>query len=184
MAGLPDPAAPEVTELTDLPWAAELGRIKARMEARAAATAAAATVTPTAPAPRAAFDPDHATLDELDAQMALLASRKARIQREATIKASVGTGSAAAAAMAAAEVPEGGKRAAEPTPGGAPQSSAASRKLQRGRVPNESGLWAAIGSAVGVLENLRVGLGLHLEFVLFFLHLSRTAFSQRRWRFS
>ena len=78
MAGLPDPAAPEVTELTDLPWVAELGRIKARMEARAAATATAATVTPTAPAPRAAFDPDHATLDELDAQMALLASRKAR----------------------------------------------------------------------------------------------------------
>jgi len=168
VAGLPDPAAPEVTELTDLPWAAELGRIKARMEARAAATAAAATVTPTALAPRAAFDPDHATLDELDAQMALLASRKARIQRQATIKASVGTGSAAAAAMAAAEVPEGGNRAAEPTPGGAPQSSAASRKLQRGRVPNESGLWAAIGREVGVLENLRVGLGLHLEFCSFF----------------
>ena len=122
MAGLPDPAAPEVTELTDLPWAAELGRIKARMEARAGAAAAAdpspgATATPAAPAPPAAFDPDHATLEELDAQMALLESRRARIQREATIAASAGTGSAAAAAMtAAAGVPQGGQRAAEPAP--------------------------------------------------------------------
>ena len=76
--------------------------------------------------------------------------------------------SAAAAAMAAAEVPEGGKRAAEPTPGGAPQSSAASRKSQRGRVPKGSGLWAAIGREVGVLEIIRVGLGLHLDFFSFF----------------
>ena len=122
VAGLPDPTAPEVTEMRDLPWAAELGRIKARMEARAGTAAAAdpppgATATPAAPAPPAAFDPDHATLDELDAQMALLESRRVRIQREATIAASAGTGSAAAAAMtAAAGVPQGGQRAAEPAP--------------------------------------------------------------------
>jgi len=87
----------------------------------------------------AAFDPDRATLEELDAQMALLESRKARIQREATIAASAGTGSAAAAAMtAAAGVSQGEKRVAEPSLGGAPQSKAASRKSQRARVPKQA----------------------------------------------
>ena len=50
VAGLPDPTAPEVTEMRDLPLAAELGRIKARMEARAG-TAAAADPPPAPPPP-------------------------------------------------------------------------------------------------------------------------------------
>jgi hypothetical protein len=156
---LPDPPTPEVTEMHDLPWAAELGRMKARMEARAVAAAATAAggaaataaggaaaaadpapaATPAALAPRAAFDPDRATLEELDAQMELLESRKDRIQREASIAASAGTGSAAAAAMsAAAGVSQGEKRVAEPSLGGAPQSKAASWKSQRARVPKQA----------------------------------------------
>ena len=161
--GLPEPLAPKVTELSELPFAAELGRMKVQMAARAAppagtATAAAAAptadgpaaaaatadgpaaATPAAQEPRAAFDPERATLDELDAQMELLASRKARIQRDAANEASAGTGSAAAAAMtSAAEVPQGGKRAHEPALGGAPQSNASPRKSQRAPVPKKRG---------------------------------------------
>jgi hypothetical protein len=103
---LQDPLAPEVPELSELPFAEELARIKSRMAVRAAAdaaaAAAAAAITPAAPAPRAAFDLEEATLADLDAEIKVLAARRARLQRAAANEASVGTGNAAAVAMTAA----------------------------------------------------------------------------------
>ena len=102
---LPDPLAPEVPELSGLPFTEELARIKSRMAVRAAAdaaAAAAAAITPAAPAPRAAFDLEEATLADLDAEMKVLAAKRARLLRAAANAASVGTGNAAAVVMAAA----------------------------------------------------------------------------------
>ena len=125
------------------PPAGTAGAAAPAADGPAAAVATAdgpAAANPAAPEPRVAFDPECATLDELGAQMELLASRRARIQRDAANEASVGTGSAAAAAMTAAvEPPQGEKRAPESAPGGTQQRGDAPRKSQRAPAPKKRG---------------------------------------------
>ena len=123
-------------EVSEPPFGEDPARIKERMDARAAGAAApapaATAATPAPRTPRADVGAEHATMDELDAQIAVLEAEKARRQRQVTRTPSVGSGSAAAAAMTAAgpELPqtqagERAKRVAGPT-------SEVSRKSPRG----------------------------------------------------